>query len=105
MELKQTLEQPPREFTEVEWDHLHSKAYSEGLEALSEEEKIYWWRSNIQTWDGFALRHETYKRGLLSDVEWANDVAWHELTFCDETVGESFTTKSMLQCIPLIFGR
>ena len=83
-DLKQKLEASPDEFTEVDWDRLHTKAYSEGLEALSEEEKIYWWKSNLQNWDAFALRYETYKRGFLTEAEWANDVMWHEWTFCDD---------------------
>jgi hypothetical protein len=64
MELKQISDQPPREFTEVEWDRLLSKAYREGIEGLSEEEKTYWGITNAKGWDAFALRYETYKRGF-----------------------------------------
>jgi hypothetical protein len=88
MELKQISDQPPREFTEVEWDRLLSKAYREGIEGLSEEEKTYWGITNAKGWDAFALRYETYKRGFLSDAEWANDVFWNEWTYCDDKLWE-----------------
>jgi hypothetical protein len=88
MDIKQKLDESPREFTEVEWDRLVTKAYREGIGGLSEDEKIYWQITNAKDWDGLALRYETYKRGFLSDAEWANDILWMEWVHCDDKLGE-----------------
>ena len=88
MDIKQKLNESPREFTEVEWDRLVTKAYREGIEGLSEDEKIYWGITNAKDWDGLALRYETYKRGFLSEAEWANDVFFMEWTYCDDKFWE-----------------
>jgi hypothetical protein len=88
MELKQALDQSPREFTEIEWDRFLTKAYTQGLEGLSEEDKVYLGISNTKDWDSLALRYETYKRGFLSDAEWANDVFFMEWAYCDEKIWE-----------------
>ena len=84
VDLKQKIEGPPSELTELEWDRLHMKAYSEGLSALTEQEKVYWASSNVRYWDGIALRYETYKRGYLSEGDWQNDIWWLEQVFCND---------------------
>lgn len=88
VEIKQILERPPVGVDHLENMRILMKAGDEGLEALTKDEKEVLAFSNIQGLDSLALRFETYRRGYLSESEWANDKWLIEVIYCSDRLSE-----------------
>lgn len=88
MEIKQILERPPVGVDHLEYMRINLKSLGEGLEALTEDEKEVLAFSNIQGLDLLSLRFETYRRGYLSESEWANDKWLIEMIYCSDRAYE-----------------
>tara|TARA_X000000950_G_C13850024_1_gene634056 strand:+ start:624 stop:1145 length:522 start_codon:yes stop_codon:yes gene_type:complete len=88
VEIKQILERPPVGVDHLEYMRILLKAADEGLEALTEDEKEVLTFSNIQGLDSLALRFETYRRGYLSESEWANDKLSIKMIYCSDRFSE-----------------
>ena len=101
MELKQILERPPVGVDYLDWMQATGKALREGLEPLTENEKELLAFGNEKRWDALALRFETYKRGYLSETEWANEKFFIELLYCGyDTMYEAANYQIYLPMYP-----
>lgn len=81
----------PTDLTEVEFMRIYDLAVDQGVDALNDDQKMYWSEYNHATWQMIELKYKTDKKGFIDSSVWFNEVFFITWMFCEDDTWEAFT--------------
>lgn len=81
----------PTDLTRLEFDHLYSLAMEQGIDALNDEQKMYWADATEAHWQMVELKFETNRKGFLNSSIWFNEEFFITWMYCEEGWWETMT--------------